>query len=213
MAEIKRLTGARPLMHEADVPLLESGGHNDFHFGGQGAMFEPLTVDQRLQDGETVRLGTTELTLHHHPGHTKGASSFSFITHDDGRDYQVLIVNMGSINNGVALLDSPGYRTISDDYARTFERQRRSLRRCGSPHTRDSSACMRSTGWETLTTRTGSSIPKDIGRRFSSMRSDISISCTTSGCTKRRDEAWRSPRRSPGLRRHETAQRVQEASP
>ena len=32
MAEIKRLTGARMLMHEADADLLETGGGPDFRF-------------------------------------------------------------------------------------------------------------------------------------------------------------------------------------
>lgn len=125
MADMKRLTGARMLIHEADAPVLEDGGNSDFRFPqGRGAVYEPVKVDQRLKDGDTIRLGTTELTVHHHPGHTKGATSFTFTTQDGGRSYRVLIVNMAGINEGVKLLDSPGYPNIVQEYARTFEKQK-----------------------------------------------------------------------------------------
>ncbi len=126
MAAIKRLTNARMLMHEADVPVLEDGGNSDFRFfpKGRGAVYEPVKVDQRLKDGDKVRLGATELTVHHHPGHTKGATSFTFVTRDGGRDYRIGIVNMNGINEGVALLKSPGYPAIIEEYAATFAKQK-----------------------------------------------------------------------------------------
>ena len=104
MAEIKRRTGARMLMHEGDADLLESGGSLDYRFpDGRGTIYEPVKVDQRLKDGDKVRLGNTELTVIHHPGHTKGATSFTFTTQDGGRTYRVLIVNMPTINPGVTV--------------------------------------------------------------------------------------------------------------
>ena len=75
-AEIKRLTGARMYMHEDDAELLETGGGYDFRFpNGRGSIYEPIKVDRRLKDGDKVRLGEVELTVHHHPGHTKGATA------------------------------------------------------------------------------------------------------------------------------------------
>jgi metallo-beta-lactamase class B len=125
MAEIKRLTGARMLMNEADAATLEDGGNTDYRFPqGRGAVFEPVKVDQRLRHGDTFRLGGTELTAHHHPGHTKGSTSFSFVTADGGRNYSVLIANMNSVNAGVKLLDAPAYPNIIEDYAMTFARQK-----------------------------------------------------------------------------------------
>jgi metallo-beta-lactamase class B len=57
-AEIKRLTGARYMVMDADVPVVEAGGGNDFHFSGDPSMyFTPTKVDKVLRDGETVRLG------------------------------------------------------------------------------------------------------------------------------------------------------------
>lgn len=126
MAAVKRLTGARMLMHEADVPVLEDGGNSDFRFypKGRGTVYEPVKVDQALKDGEKVRLGSTELTAHHHPGHTKGATSFTFTVREGGRDYRVGIINTAGINEGVQLLKSPGYPTIVQDYANTIAKQK-----------------------------------------------------------------------------------------
>jgi metallo-beta-lactamase class B len=125
MAEIKKLTGARMLMHEGDAELLETGGGFDFRFPqGRGSIYEPVKVDQRLKDGDKIRLGGTELTLHHHPGHTKGASSFTFSTEDGGRKYSVLIVNMGSINPGVNVSFMPAFPEITEAYASTLAKQK-----------------------------------------------------------------------------------------
>lgn len=125
MAEIKRITGARMLMHEDDADLLESGGSMDYRFPqGRGAVYEPVKVDQRLKEGDKVRLGNTELTVIHHPGHTKGATSFTFTTRDGNKDYRVLIVNMGSINPGVTVDGMPGFPGITEAYTKTLARQK-----------------------------------------------------------------------------------------
>ena len=125
MAEIKKLTGARMAMQEDDADLLESGGSLDFRYPkGRGAIYEPIHVDQRLKDGDKVRLGEVELTLHHHPGHTKGASSFTYTAQDGGKSYNVLIVNMGTINPGVTVSHMPGFPNITQAYESTFARQK-----------------------------------------------------------------------------------------
>lgn len=126
MAQIKRETGARMLMHEGDVDLVESGGSTDYRFPdkGRGAIYEPVKVDQRLKEGDKVALGGTELTVLHHPGHTKGSSSFMFKTRDGGREYNVLIANMGSINPGVNVNFMPGFPVINEAYLTTLQRQK-----------------------------------------------------------------------------------------
>jgi metallo-beta-lactamase class B len=125
LAKIKRLTGAKMLMQEGDSEMLEDGGSSDYRFPhGRIPVYEPVKVDQKLKDGDKIRFGGTELTVHHHPGHTKGATSFTFTTHDSGRSYRVLIVSMGTLNEGVKLLDVPGYPKIVQDYARTFAKQK-----------------------------------------------------------------------------------------
>jgi metallo-beta-lactamase class B len=125
MAEIKRLTGARMLMHEADADLLESGGGMDFRFPqGRGTIYEPVKVDQRLKDGDKVRLGDVELTVMHHPGHTKGATSFSYTLTEGSRAYNVLIANMATINPGVQVGFMPAFPEITKAYASTLQRQK-----------------------------------------------------------------------------------------
>jgi metallo-beta-lactamase class B len=125
MAELKRMTGARLIVSEPEKTLLESGGKSDFRFGDTpGARFEPVTVDQTFIDGGKISLGGTELTAHLHPGHTKGATSFTLNVQENGKAYRVIIANMGSINPGVKVTGMPTYPRIGDDYARTFLAQK-----------------------------------------------------------------------------------------
>jgi metallo-beta-lactamase class B len=112
-------------MSEADAVLLEDGGKSDFRFGDSPEThFPPVTVERRLKDRDTIELGGVTVTAHHHPGHTKGATSFTLTVRENGRDYRVAIVNMGSINPGVTVSGMPKYPTIGDDYARTFAAQK-----------------------------------------------------------------------------------------
>jgi metallo-beta-lactamase class B len=125
MAELKRMTGARLIVSEQDKELLESGGKADFRFGDTpGARFEPVNVDGTFKDSDTISLGGTVLTAHHHPGHTKGATSFTLDVQDGGKTYRVVIANMASINPGVTVSGMPKYPGIGEDYARTFKAQK-----------------------------------------------------------------------------------------
>jgi metallo-beta-lactamase class B len=125
MAELKRMTGARLMVAAEEKALLESGGKADFRFGDSpGAQFEPVEVDQTFTDGEKISLGGTELIAHHHPGHTKGATSFTLNVLEGGKTYRVIIANMGSINPGVTVSGMPNYPLIAVDYAQTFISQK-----------------------------------------------------------------------------------------
>jgi metallo-beta-lactamase class B len=125
MAELKRLTGAKLIVSEPDVSLLESGGKTDFRFGDTAsAHFEPVKVDQKLKDGGKISLGGTVLTAHLNPGHTKGATSFTLDVKEGAKTYHVVIANMGSINPGVKVSGMPTYPGIAADYARTFHDQK-----------------------------------------------------------------------------------------
>lgn len=125
MAELKRMTGARLVVSEPEKALLESGGKLDFRFGDTpGARFEPVNVDGTFKDGDTISLGGTVLIGHHHPGHTKGATSFTLSVQESGKTYRVVIANMGSINPGVTVSGMAKYPRITEDYARTFRAQK-----------------------------------------------------------------------------------------
>jgi metallo-beta-lactamase class B len=123
MAEMKRLTGARVLASQADAVLLEDGGKSDFHFGPEYG-YAPVKVGERIGDGQKLRLGGVELTAYLHAGHTRGSMSYGLTVQEGGKDYRVLIANMGTINPGVKLLGNARYPRIAEDYAKTFERQK-----------------------------------------------------------------------------------------
>jgi metallo-beta-lactamase class B len=125
LAELKRMTGARVVVSEPEKELLESGGKLDFRFGNTpGAQFEPVKVDSTFKDNDTISLGGTVLTAHHHPGHTKGSTSFTLNVQEGGKTYRVVIANMGSINPGVTVSGMATYPRIANDYARTFKAQK-----------------------------------------------------------------------------------------
>ena len=125
VAELKRMTGARVIMPDADKDLFESGGRTDFRFGDTPSFyFERVTLDGTIKDNDTIALGGTVLTAHHHPGHTKGATSFTLNVQEGGRTYRVVIANMASINPGVTVSGMPKYPDIAGDYARTFKAQK-----------------------------------------------------------------------------------------
>jgi metallo-beta-lactamase class B len=125
LAELKRMTGARLVVAEQDRDLYETGGKADFRFGDTpSARFEPVKVDGTFKDSDTIALGGTVLTAHHHPGHTKGATSFTLNVADGGKTYRVIIANLGSINPGVTVSGMPTYPGIGDDYAKTFKAQK-----------------------------------------------------------------------------------------
>jgi metallo-beta-lactamase class B len=125
MAELKKMTNAALVISAPDKELLESGGKADFRWGdAPEARFEPVKVDRTVRDGETITLGGTTLTAHLHPGHTKGATSFTTDVRENGRTYRVIIANMGSINPGVTVTGMPKYPGIMQDYANTFASQK-----------------------------------------------------------------------------------------
>lgn len=121
MAEIKKITGARMMVEEADAAVLADGGSSDFIMGGNGPTFVGLKADRLLHDGDTIRLGTTTLRVLHHPGHTKGSTSFLLDTRDDKRAWKVLIVNIPTILSQTRLKGMAAYPQVGQDYRHTFE--------------------------------------------------------------------------------------------
>ena len=123
LAEIKAITGAQMWATVDDARVLEDGGYSDPHFGGRQS-FKPVSVDKIIGDGEMIELGDIRLRVHEHPGHTEGSSSYSMRVREDGRDYDVVIANMGTINPGKRLLVDPTYPGVAEDFAETYRRQK-----------------------------------------------------------------------------------------
>lgn len=120
-ASIKRLTGAKYMVMDADVPVVESGGKEDFFFGDRPGLLYPATkVDRVLHDGDTVTLGGSVLTAHLTPGHTKGCTTWTMKVQEKGRSYDVVIVGSPNVNQGYKLVNNAAYPQIAGDYEKMF---------------------------------------------------------------------------------------------
>jgi metallo-beta-lactamase class B len=120
-AYVRKISGARVAMMEAEVPLLESGAKTDFHYAkSPDFAFEPVKVDWVLHDGDTIKLGDVAITALHTPGHTKGSTTFTMNVVDGGKAYAVAFPNGASVNPGYRLVRDPSYPGIADDYRRTL---------------------------------------------------------------------------------------------
>ena len=107
---IKRDTGAKLMVMDADVPEVESTAP-----GRPGAH-----VDRVLHDGDTVELGGAKLAAHLTPGHTKGCTTWTTQVLDEGRTLNVVIVGSPNVNPGYILVGNKKYPEIAEDYVKTF---------------------------------------------------------------------------------------------
>jgi len=118
---IKKLTGAKYMVMEADVSVVESGGKTDFQYGNVStALYPPTKVDRVLQDGEEVKLGGAVLVAHLTPGHTKGCTTWTMKVQEAGKTYNVVIVGSPNVNPGYRLVNNTAYPQIAADYEKMF---------------------------------------------------------------------------------------------
>jgi Metallo-beta-lactamase superfamily len=120
MAAVQKETRAKFYATVPDVPALESGGKLDPPDFDNS--FAPIHIDRKLKDGDLIRLGDAELTVHLHPGHTKGSASYSMIVDDGGTKKSLLFLNMLSV---VMKLDgNTVYPNIKEDFEKSFAAQK-----------------------------------------------------------------------------------------
>jgi metallo-beta-lactamase class B len=120
-ARIKQLTGAKYMVMDGDVPVVESGGKADFAYGKRPGMLYPATkVDRVLHDSDTVTLGKTVLTAHLTPGHTRGCTTWTMKIQQGGKAYDVVIMGSPNVNPGYELVENAAYPQIARDYEKTF---------------------------------------------------------------------------------------------
>ena len=118
---IKKLTGAKYMVMDADVDVVESGGKTDFHYGNEArTRYTPTKVDRILHDGDTVELGGTVLTARLTPGHTKGCTTWTLKVQEGGKTYDVVIVGSPNVNPGYRLVNNAAYPQIAADYEKMF---------------------------------------------------------------------------------------------
>jgi metallo-beta-lactamase class B len=123
-AAVKKETGAKYMVMDGDVPVVEGGGATDFQYAKQ-SRYPAAKVDRVLHDGDEVRLGGSVLVAHKTPGHTRGCTTWTLRVSEGGRPLDVVIVGSWNVNPGYRLIDRPGqpasYPGIAQDFKRTFQ--------------------------------------------------------------------------------------------
>ncbi len=120
-AMIKEITGAKYMVMDADVAVVESGGKNDFEYGNSPTtLYRPAKVDRVLHDGDEVKLGDAVLVAHLTPGHTKGCTTWTMQVTDRGKAYNVVMLGSPNVNPGYKLVDNKAYPEIAEDYERMW---------------------------------------------------------------------------------------------
>jgi metallo-beta-lactamase class B len=117
-AQIKKLTGAKYMVMDADVPVVESGV--DYFYTAKKNQYPPAKVDRVLHDGDQVKLGNAVLVAHKTPGHTKGCTTWTMKVTEKGKVYNVVIVGSWNVNPGYRLVNNTAYPGIAADYEKTF---------------------------------------------------------------------------------------------
>ena len=127
-AAILKKTGAKYIVMEGDVAVVESGGAKDFAYPND--RYPAAKVDRVVHDGDEVRLGGAVLVAHKTAGHTRGCTTWTMRVMDEGKARDVVIVGSWNVNPGFRLVDQPGkngkpgqpasYPGIVADYQKTF---------------------------------------------------------------------------------------------
>ncbi len=103
--QILKITGAKYYVMDADVPVVQSGGKEDFHYGSRKDFWFPAVhVDRVLHENDTVTLGKTVLTAHKTAGHTRGTTTWTMDETEGGRTPRVVIVGSPNVNPGYKLV-------------------------------------------------------------------------------------------------------------
>jgi len=118
-AALIKATGAKYMVMDADVPVVESGGKEDFQYGTEN-LYPPVHVDRVLHDGDEVKFGGATLVAHLTPGHTKGCTTWTMKVDEAGKSYDVVIVGSPNVNPGYRLVNNARYPQIASDYEKMF---------------------------------------------------------------------------------------------
>ena len=123
LAAVKAASGARMLASDADAALLERGGKNDIHFGDEFP-YPPVKVDDRLRDGQVVKLGRVAMTAHLTPGHTPGCTTWTMPVTIQGRR-QIAQFVCGTSAPGYKLVGNARDPDVVADFRGSFTKLRR----------------------------------------------------------------------------------------
>jgi metallo-beta-lactamase class B len=112
IAALQRQSGAMVAASSAGARALEKGEPTpddpQHAFGSEANRFPPVAGVRGVADSETVRVGEIAVTAHHTPGHTPGATTWSWRSCE--RDVCLDIVYADSLN----AVSAPGFRFTGD---------------------------------------------------------------------------------------------------
>lgn len=94
IAEMQKLSGATVLASEESAKVLASGqpDKSDPQFPGLAPM-TPLAHVRAVHDGESVALGPVKVTAHYTPGHTRGATTWTWQSTEAGRTVNMVFAD------------------------------------------------------------------------------------------------------------------------
>jgi metallo-beta-lactamase class B len=120
-AAVIKATGAKYMVMEGDVAVVESGGKTDFQYSSKPEwLYPPAKVDRVLHDGDKVELGGATLVAHLTPGHTRGCTTWTMKVSEGGKALDAVIIGSPNVNPGYKLVGNALYPGIADDYRKTF---------------------------------------------------------------------------------------------
>lgn len=111
--EIRRLTGCRVGVHEAEASAVEKLDPELTLSGmakARGLRVEPIGVDLVLRDGETLRVGSVELKVLHTPGHTPGSICLFM---RDGEKRVLFSGDVVSAQGRLGFINGPGFDLVA----------------------------------------------------------------------------------------------------
>lgn len=125
---LQEASGAELWVSEGDAELMAAGRNSadpalgPLRFIGYLGFgrFPVPRIDQRFEDGDTVRLGPLQLTAHVTAGHTRGCTSWSFPVRDGERELLAVDVCSLTLFPFVSLVEPEAYPGIRSDFERSF---------------------------------------------------------------------------------------------
>ncbi|MBT0671165.1 MBL fold metallo-hydrolase [Novosphingobium profundi] len=127
IAALARDSGARVVASEAGAQVLRAGhsGRSDPQFTELFA-YPPVPVVEVVRDGETLRVGSLELTAHATPGHTPGSMSWSWksCAHTGGCQAFVATASLSALTDEVYRYSDPANAQALAAFRGSFTRLR-----------------------------------------------------------------------------------------
>lgn len=129
--ELQRASGAELWASNANAAVIAAGGHDDpslvylphklfTQFGIGDADYSPPRIDHRVEDGDTVHLGSLALTAHVTGGHAPGCTTWTFTVRDRDRDLRVVHRCGLAPPIEASLVEPERYPGIRADFERSF---------------------------------------------------------------------------------------------